>query len=145
MEKTKINLTEEFKENLCSFSVAKKAKAAGMTSANTFYAYDPKGELIDAGWMEADNNIKMIREQTNKPDWQPPLMFPAINLPFAIGMLEDTTITKQIAEGKFECYELWDENKGIEFFFEIGSDKLKSRKLVDLIVEVWIKYKKPEQ
>lgn len=140
MQKFEINLTDEFKENICSFYVAKKAKAAGMNSANTFYAYDEEGQTTDAGWMESENNLKMLREQLKNPRWMPPVMYPAINLPFAIGMLEDTTIDHK----KLECWEEWDEEKGTTFFFKTGDDVMQNTKLVDLMVEVWIKYKKKD-
>lgn len=138
MEKTQINLREEFKQNLCSFEVAKKAKAAGMTCANTYFAYDKDGNIGDGGWMEDEKNIKMIREQTGKPNWQPPVFYPAINLAFAIGMLEHTDIDF----GNFECFEIWDEKKGLEFVAEYeGKEVFKSKNLTDLFVEVWIKHK----
>ena len=74
---TKIDLTKRFREELCSFTMAKKAKINGMTCANTYFAYDSNGDVTSGGWLESmgyDN------------------FFPCINFPFACSMLEDTDI-----------------------------------------------------
>ncbi len=74
---TKIDLKELFKGSLCTFEISKLAKAAGVTCKNTFPSYDSQGELNDGAWME------MIGVDN---------FYPAINIPFAILMLEDTAL-----------------------------------------------------
>ncbi len=113
----KIDLNEEFTKNICSFEIAKEAKAAGMTSANTFYAYSPDGTIGDQGWIEKITGAEM---------------YPCINLALAIGMIGDASIDPAAA--------YFYEGNDI-YHFEYLGDEISEVKLVDLLVRIWIKYK----
>ena len=115
--KKQIDLSKLFRESLCSFEVAKKAKQVGMTCANTFYAYDSKGELNDGAWLEKITGAEM---------------YPAINLPFAIGMLEDTDLKFD----KIDCSEI---DGKYSLYYE--SEIYQSTNLINILVDVWIKHK----
>ncbi len=130
--KKQIDLRKRFKDNICSFDIAKKAAAAGMTCANTFYAYDEHGELTDGAWLA--EGVEGVNKNllASLPNFKAPILFPAINLPMAIGMLEDTDLEYKM----MDCY--FDE----KYFFRYAGNIYKSNKLVDLLVEVWIKHKK---
>lgn len=119
--KKQIDLSKLFIESLCSFECSKKAKQAGMTCANTFYAYNNKGELGDGAWLETVTGAEM---------------YPAINLAFAIGMLDDTNLKFD----KVKC----EENDVLSNKYSISyeDEVYKSNNLIDIIIELWIKHKK---
>jgi hypothetical protein len=130
MEQIKIDLQKTFQDNLCSFDVAKKLKEAGMTCANTYYAFDDKGQINDGAWME---NPEKIKERFGLKDFNPPVMYPAINLAMAIGMIEDTDIDVK----RFECYQF-----NGKYFFKYKDETYQSEKLVDVMLQVWLKHSK---
>jgi|CXWK01.1.fsa_nt_gi hypothetical protein len=121
-----LDLKQLFTNNVCSFEMAKKMKEAGMTCANTFFVYDSQGEVADAGWME----------ELGFNDF-----YPCINLAFAISMIEDTAVPVD----KIELWEM-DNDKyptGKQYFFKCeGDETLSSENLIDLILMVYLKYKK---
>lgn len=121
-----LKLTDLFKENLCSFEMAKRVKEAGATCANTYFAYDDQGEVSNAGWLE---NLGFND------------FYPCINLAFAISVLEET----QIDPDKIELWYLDSESYPTkkEYFFKYdGGEVLSSENLVDLLLEVCLKNKK---
>ena len=124
--KKPIDLAKLFKACLCSFEVAKKAKQAGMTSANTYFAYfayDVNGQVGDCGWLEKVAGMEV---------------FPAINTAFAVAMLENTDLNLS----KIELYqELTLHGPDGNFVFNYEGEVYKSENLVDVLVEVWIKHK----
>lgn len=141
MEQQQIDLRATFDKYICSFEVAKKAKEAGMTCANTFYAYDVFGKITDGGWMDGDietgnEMAKMAKELRKKNNLPPIVMYPAISLPFAIGLLEDTKLDANEMK-KLSCYEFNE-----KYFIKYKEQVYQSEKLVDIIVEFWIKNKK---
>lgn len=113
----KIDLAKLFSDSLCSFEVAKKAKQAGMTCANTFYAFDSTGEVTDGAWLEKITGAEM---------------YPAINLPLAIGMLENTDL-------KFDKIDVSETDGKYSLCYE--DEIYESTKLIDIFVEVWIKHR----
>lgn len=114
--KKQLDLSELFKKSLCSFEIAKKARAEGMTCANTFYAYDPNGDLGDGGWLEKITGTEM---------------YPAINLAFSIGMLDNTDL-------KSDKIQLSEEDGKYSLHYE--DEIYQSENLVDVIVELWINH-----
>jgi hypothetical protein len=130
---TKIDITKAFADQFCSLELAKKAKTAGFTCANTFYSYDEAGEIGDGAWMERPEVIEQLRKMTGKADWKPPVMYPAINLAMAIGMLEYT----DLEHGKVECYEY-----NGKYFFKYKGEVFQGEKLANVLVEVWLKHRK---
>jgi len=130
----KLNLKQLFTDNICSFEVAKQAKAAGITCANTFFAYDSEGGLTDAAWLE----------QMGFTDF-----YPAINLALAISAIGgDVVIDGQpIDPTKVELYSLDSEEypTTTRYYFKYNGQLLAGdfENLVDLLVTIWIKYKKP--
>lgn len=126
----KINLTDLFKDSLCSFDLAKKAKLAGISPENTFYAFDELGEINDGGWMYGE---KAKEFTAHIPGWKPPVYYPAINLPFAIGLLEDCDIDPR----DIECHEF-----NGKYFLKYKDTLLQGTKAVDLFVEFYLIYKK---
>lgn len=121
-----LNIADLFKENLCSFEMAKKVKEAGATCENTYFAYDDEGEVTSAGWLK----------ELGFND-----LYPCINLAFAISVLEET----QFDPEKIELWYLDSEaypTKKVYFFKYDGGEVLSSENLVDLLLEVWLKYKK---
>ncbi len=78
---SKIDLKARFREELCSFDLAKKADKAGVTCANTFFAYDNKGNLTDGAWLASVGYD----------------MYPCINFAFACHLLADC-----VTEEEFE-------------------------------------------
>ncbi len=114
----KINLNELFVSSLCTFKGAKKAKAAGFTCANTYFAYEANGELCNAGWMEELGKDSLS---------------PAINIAMAIVMLEDTDLNQSEIELS---------NDDVKFTLKYGDDIFESTNLPDLLIELWIKYKR---
>lgn len=125
-----LNIADLFKQNLCSFEMAKKVKAAGMTCANTFFVYDDQGEVADAGWLES----------LGFNDF-----YPCINLAFAISMLDSKETIGTLQDvNKIELWEMDSESYPTkkEYFFKYdGGEVLSSENLVDLLLEVWLKYK----
>lgn len=133
MEQIKIDLQKVFTDQLCSFDVAKKAKEAGMNCSNTFYAFDEKGAVNDGAWME---NEEMIKQQyPTLKNFTAPVLFPAINLAMAIGMLEDTDLEFP----KLNVYQFGD-----KFFIKYKDETYQSEKLVDVVVLIWCKHKKKQ-
>lgn len=112
------DLKQLFVDNLCSFEVAKLAKQAGATCANTYFAYDKFGKINTGGWLESVGFDSF---------------FPCINLAFAISMLSEC----QIDFFKVEIYEL----EGMYYFKYHGCLELNEKNLPDLLVKAWIKYK----
>lgn len=113
-----INLHDRFRAETCTFEMAKQAALAGMTPTNTFFAYDEKGEINDAGWMH-DMGYKL---------------YPCINFAFAAGMLENTSLDLT----KISFYQQPD---GL-YIFETGSgQKYSSQNIVDCLVSVWLDHK----
>lgn len=123
-----INLNELFSQSVCSFEAAKLAKQHGFTCANTYFAYDHKGVVEDAGWIEDF----LLPGQT---------FFPCINIAMAISMvLSDTTINIDLA--LFFSQEYAD----METVYICQYDgKLldKNKNLCDLLISIWVKLKKP--
>ena len=115
-----INLTARFKAEICTFETAKKAKASGMTCANTYYAYDEKGELNNGGWLDGIFD-----------DYSP-----AIQFPFAVTMLEDIGIDIK------EILLYQDDQDGGKFYLIYRKELLQSRNLVDVLVHLWLIHKK---
>ena len=113
----KLDLRAEFKKSICSFEVAKKASEAGMSCANTYYAYDENGGLNDGAWLEKVTGAKM---------------YPAINIALAIGLLENLSI-----EPDLNAFS----EKDNKFCFEHKGNTTEAETLADLCVLVWIKYK----
>jgi len=112
-----IDLKKRFIDELCTFELAKKASVAGMTCANTFLSYDERGELGDGAWLEDVTGAKM---------------YPAINFPFAVIMLEDTDLELR----KINFYE-YNEN----YFFKYKSEMYQSANIVDALIMAWLKHK----
>lgn len=119
---TKIDFQELFDFSVCSFEVAKKAAAAGMTCANTFFAYNEKGEVGDSGWLQK------IYDKAK--------FYPVINTPLAIFMLEDTTI--DLGD---ESFGLFNNTETKTFVLKYKGDEISDANLVNVLVLAWIKYK----
>ena len=121
------NINELFKANTCTFEMAKVVKDVGMTCTNTYFAYDDKGEVTDGGWLDELG----LQNQ----------FYPCINLAFALHMLEDTGLYPE----KIELWSL-DSNEHptqTVFYFKYCDDPaLESTNQVDLLLLVWMKYKK---
>jgi hypothetical protein len=110
-----INLKERFKEEICSFEVAKKAKEAGMTCANTYLAYNNDGSVTTGAWLESVGYNHL---------------YPCINFVLACIMVEDVCPNPL----KIELTE----NDGIYFFYYEGQS-YQSNNIVDVMIEFWIK------
>lgn len=134
----KLDLKQIFDSNLCSFHVAVKAKKAGFTCANTFYAYDENGNVTDAGWMENGGQGEIKGLLASLPKFKAPTLYPAINICMAIGLIEDTTLDISKCEFKhtFTTKGEW------KYMFIYNKDEMFSERLADLMVLVWLKYKK---
>lgn len=118
----KLDLSQIFKQNICTFAVAKQAAAAGMTPANTYFSYDDSGGLSDGAWTGPVLKKKF---------------YPAINLLLALYMAtEETTLTLDDP-----TLEFFADPAGDFFMFNYRGDQIKTNNLVDLFVLVWIKYK----
>lgn len=126
-----IDLKSLFTDSVCSFEAAKKARASGFSCANTFFAYDDKGEVTDGGaWLE---------DIFNEPD----KFFPCINIAMAVSLLGDTDLDSNMIL-------LFRMDKGPEPFdrpnyvFQYnGKLEFTNTNLADLLIDVWIRYKKP--
>jgi hypothetical protein len=118
MEKQTIDLVQRFHAELCTFEMAQKAKEAGCSAANTYFAYDELGEKHDSGWMDKVG-IKDV--------------YPCINFPFAASMVADLNLDAD----KVEFYQ---ENN--QYHFKTGDKIYVSANIVDVLVEVWISHKK---
>lgn len=116
----KIELKALFKGSLCSFDMAKKCAKAGMTCANTFFAYDEHGDINDGAWL-----------QKISPQYK---MYPAINVPFAILMLEDTDLKLFELELHIDSDEL--------FHLRYGAEEYTGDNLPDVLLAAWLKHKK---
>jgi hypothetical protein len=116
-----IDLQELFKSSVCSFEIAKQAKANGFNCENTFYSYDEQGELGDGGWLEKITGAKM---------------YPAFSLPLAMGYLEHTNIPPD----KFKDIELSE----IDGFYTIKYDTEihTSKNVIDVILMFVFKHYK---
>ncbi len=113
----KLNLTERFKQEICSFETAKKIAAAGMTCANTFIAYNKDGEVNDAAWMQNITGIKL---------------YPCVNFALACIMMEDTSID-------FNNTELYQDGDMYRLTWE--NEVYENTNIVDLLMELWVKFK----
>ncbi len=114
----KINLTNRFREELCTFEMSKKAKIAGATCANTYFAYDNMGNVTSGGWLEGigyDN------------------FYPCISFPFACVMLEDTDLDHK----NVDLYE----GDG-SYTLKYKTEAYTSKNIVDVLLEIWLKHKK---
>lgn len=134
MDRIKIDLQERFRAEVCSFEVAKKAKLAGMTCANTFLSYDEQGNLGDGAWMEDEEKV---RSKFGLKDFKAPVLYPAIMFPFAVCMLEDTDVDDW---SKIEFYEF---NK--KYFFKYKEELFQSENIVDVLILFWIGHKKKDR
>jgi hypothetical protein len=114
---TEISLKEEFISSLCTFEVSKKAKMAGATCANTYLAYDDTGEITDGGYLEKIGCAGY---------------YPAISLPFAILMLDDTDI-------EVDTIRFIKNDEG--YIFSANNKSFKSENIVDVLVLAWIEFK----
>ncbi len=127
MGKLPIDLKQLFLDSICSFEMAQKAKFAGMTCANTFFAYDESGQIGDGAWLE--NPPEMIKDL---PAFKQPVLFPAINLALAIFMLDDI-----LGADKIECYQIDD-----VYVCKFNGKGYEGKKLVDAVIDLWIHNKK---
>lgn len=115
----KIDLPGLFKKSICTFAAAQKAAEHGFTCANTYYAYDERGEVTNGGWLQDVAGCKM---------------YPAINIALAIGILEDTDVIKY-----------WDGvaiylSNGM-YYFKCDVFNAQNENLCDLLIDVWINFK----
>lgn len=129
----KLDLKKLFDDSLCSFEISKRAKESGMTCANTFYAYDEHGEVTDGAWMAEGGQGDTKNLLDSLPNFKPPILYPAINIAMALGLLEDCSLDFK----KIDCYEF-----NGKYFFKHKEGLFQSEKLVDLFIEVWIVHKK---
>lgn len=116
--KNEINILQRFRDELCTFEVAKKAAAAGMTCANTFFAYDEHGEVTDGGWLQKVTGLTY---------------YPAINFAMSVAMLENMT---------FPVSAIKLEQEGDSFFLTCNEITISANNIVDVIILTWIKYKR---
>jgi len=114
----KINLQKRFKEELCTFEIAKQATNAGLTTANTYLSYDEHGEIGDGAWLT---------------DITGAIFFPAINFPFALVMLEGTDIELT----KVDFYKF-----NGKYFFKYKKELYQSENIVDALILPWIAHQK---
>ncbi len=118
---TIIDLSKRFEAELCTFEVAKKARAAGMTCANTFLSYDENGERGDGAWLEKITGS---------------IQYPCINFPLALMMMEGTDLD-------FSKVQMV-ESEG-KFVLKYNGEKIESGNIVDTLILAWIKHKKKEK
>ena len=116
----KINLSERFRQEICTFEIAKRLHLAGMTCANTFFAYDEHGEITDAGWLESVAGMKL---------------YPCVNFAMACAMMEDTDIDFNNV-GFYQDGDLYK--------ISVKDQVWENANIVDLLMELWIKYKKKQ-
>lgn len=112
----KLDFKKLFTDNVCSFEVAKKAKKHGYNSTDTFYAYDPDGNLNDGAWLVEVTGAKL---------------FPAINVPLALGLVDE------LDHEKISLY-----LDGDKYIFDHDGEKIESTNLPDVLVMAWIKFPK---
>lgn len=119
----KVDLKSEFQNNLCSFDLAKEAKKAGMTCANTFFAYEEDGSICDGGWIESLGYDGY---------------YPAINLSFALFMLDE------VPAKMYDIVKTDDEDRPYKVTFTRADSSVnyfEAAKLVDAVLLVWLKSK----
>jgi hypothetical protein len=117
----KLDLKELMKASICSFAIAKRLKAEGITRQFT-YAYDDQGDLCDGGWLEG-----IIQ----KP------FYPAIDLASAIGLVEEVP-------GIENCQLQFHQVPNRPDFYSISLNNWNAidTNLPDLLMWTWLKFKK---
>lgn len=118
-----INIEKRFKDEVCTFAAAKRAKAAGMTCANTFFAYDRRGEISDGGWLE---KLGFFQEY-----------YPCINFAFACAMLNECDFDK----AQFTVTSLVKNGRTL-YTISYKKDEFTDANIVDVMVDFWAKYKR---
>ena len=122
-----IDLQKRFKAEICSFEMAKKIRAAGMTCANTYFSYDEDGQVGDGAWLGE------ISERYG--------MAPCVQFPFAVAMLEE--VIEDFDNISISRYDMADWGERFEVAYD--GEAFESNNLVDAILSLWLKYKKQKE
>ena len=109
---TSINLAQRSVDELCTFEMSKRIKNAGLTCANTYFAYDNDGKLNDGACME---NIGIDN------------LYPCVTFSFAVNMLEGLDF------GKIECYQT-----DTCTYINYNGKQFSSTNIVDAVLELWL-------
>lgn len=106
-----INLQIRFNAELCTFAMAKKVKAAGLTCDNLFFAYDADGNRNDHHSFYIPSG-----------DY-----FPCVNFPYAVGMLQKIDLSQ------VQCWEI----SGC-YHITYNGHSISNKNIVDAILELWL-------